>query len=457
MRRPLANTLFLDSLTDNIEYSLQQYAAMTQAQLLNAPHLQQQQHTNNDRQQSSTQSSPMSHLQDPNHAFSLAYQPFSLIRMAPPQLHQPTLAKDLSPSTTLTTSTSLDLGMNAKSARPTRVTRPPNAYLLFNKEMRRILKDQDPTMKVADISKEVGFRWKSMPKVISHLIMTKKDFSCNLQEQKEQYVNQANKIKEEQRALHPNSMYIRRSRAELLKAGHFSKGNPDQPADSQIKRKRPKRDKNTTTPKHPLSAYMWYLTEVRPDVMRQYPGSNVGQISKLCADRWNVMSEEARLPWKTKAQVDKDRYAREMQIYAIQNDHALGRGTRQKYRSAAAALRRDAAAITTTTATTTTTSSSSNATADMFLGPLFYSNTATTTGKPPSYLSAPTSPTSLLRTTLPMAQHTLNPHALLQQQQQQHHQHSNSPSTSTSTSSNSTLTHSSTSTVATVYSDHRHC
>ncbi|KAL9558977.1 hypothetical protein MBANPS3_000632 [Mucor bainieri] len=453
----------MNNLTDNIEYSLQQYAAMTQAQLLNAPHLQQQQHNNNDRQQSSTQTSAMSHLQDPNNAFNLAYQPFPLIRMAPPQLHQPTLAKDLSASTTSTASTSLDLGMNDKSARPTRVTRPPNAYLLFNKEMRRILKNQDPTMKVADISKEVGFRWKNMPKVISRLNMIKKDDSPTPQEQKEQYVNQANKIKEEQRALHPNSMYIRRSRAELLKAGHFSKGNTDQPADSHSKRKRPKRDKNTTTPKHPLSAYMWYLTEVRPDAMRQYPGSNVGQISKLCADRWNVMSEEARLPWKTKAQVDKDRYAREMQIYAIQNDHALGRGTRQKYRSAAAALKRDTAAITTnatpsTTATTTTTS-----TPDVFLDPLFYSTAATAAGKPPSYLSAPTSPNSLLRTTLPMAQHTLNPHALLQQQQQQqqqhhhHHPHSNNPSASTSTSSTSTSTHSSTSTVATVYSDHRHC
>ncbi|CAO0800315.1 unnamed protein product [Mucor circinelloides] len=407
---------------------------MTQAQLLHAPQIQQQQHNDNNSQQSSTQSSPMSHLQDPNNAFNLAYQPFPLIRMAPPQLHQPTLAKELSSSTT---STSLDLDMNDKSARPTRVTRPPNAYLLFNKEMRRILKDQDPTMKVADISKEVGFRWKNMPK-----------------EQKEQYVNQANKIKEEQRALHPNSMYIRRSRAELLKAGHFSKGNPDQPADSHSKRKRPKRDKNTTTPKHPLSAYMWYLTEVRPDAMRQYPGSNVGQISKLCADRWNVMSEEARLPWKTKAQVDKDRYAREMQIYAIQNDHALGRGTRQKYRSAAAAA---AAALRTDTTAITATTSSTTATTNVFLDPLFYDNATSTTGKAPSYLSAPTSPTSLLRTTLPIAQHTLNPNALLQQQQHQHHQHTNNPSASTSTSSTSTSTHSSTSTAATVYSDHRHC
>ncbi|RCH83804.1 hypothetical protein CU098_008076 [Rhizopus stolonifer] len=249
-------------------------------------------------------------MEDPT-AFHLAYSSFPLIRMAPPQLHQPTLAtKELTQSPVNKT----DEDAHDKSKAPVRVTRPPNAYLLFNKEMRKILKDQDPTMKVADISKEVGFRWKTMPK-----------------EQKDQYVIQANKLKEEQKALHPNAMYMRRSRAELVKAGHVTKGSSkDQP-----KRKRPKRDKNSSTPKHPLSAYMWYLTEVRPETMRNYPGSNVGQISKLCADRWNNMTEEDRLPWKTKAQVDKERYAREMQIYAIQNDHALGRGTRQKYRAAA--------------------------------------------------------------------------------------------------------------------------
>lgn len=131
-------------------------------------------------------------------------------------------------------------------------------------------------------------------------------------------------------------MYIRRSRAELVKAGHFNKHSLTTPTTTTTTtKKRNKRERNSTIPKHPLSAYMWYLTEVRPETMRNFPGSNVGQISKLCAERWKTMTEEQRLPWNTKASVDKERYAREMQIYAIQNDHHLGRGTRQKYRSAA--------------------------------------------------------------------------------------------------------------------------
>jgi hypothetical protein len=147
---------------------------------------------------------------------------------------------------------------------------------------------------------------------------------------KSRYVMEANKLKETQKALHPNAMYMRRSREELRKAGQCSKGKKLHPSE----RKRHKREKHPTAPKHPLSAYMWYLTEVRPETMRHYPGSTVGQISKLCADRWNKMMDNERAPWIARAGSDKERYAREMQIYALQNDHIMGRGTRQKYRLA---------------------------------------------------------------------------------------------------------------------------
>ncbi|KAG2216663.1 hypothetical protein INT45_006197 [Circinella minor] len=335
---------------------------------------------------------------------------------------------------------------------PIRVTRPPNAFLLFNKEMRKQLKDSNPTMKVAEISKEIGERWKNLSS-----------------EDKSRYVSQANSIKETQRALHPNSMYIRRSKAELAKAGHYAKlkrkaaamaqeqqqqqdssasstptstmnesnplfagvgneatgtgggrilgampggvgiGNgpshhhpqqhnphvhhPHNPyhhhhpqhyststmtsfasssssaasstsldtlhsttnTTNKQQRKRHRRDKNPDAPKHPLSAYMWFLTEVRPETMQTYPGSTVGQISKLCADRWNNMDEQERLPWHTKAQADKERYAREMQIYASQHDHPMGRGTRQKYRAAAAAAAAASVAANNSNNTSTTT------------------------------------------------------------------------------------------------------
>lgn len=61
------------------------------------------------------------------------------------------------------------------SNRPTialqKLKRPPNAYLLFNRDMRRKLLKQSPKMTVAEISKEVGDWWKALPDVISRMIL----------------------------------------------------------------------------------------------------------------------------------------------------------------------------------------------------------------------------------------------------------------------------------------------
>ncbi|KAI7863939.1 high mobility group box domain-containing protein, partial [Spinellus fusiger] len=124
------------------------------------------------------------------------YPSFALLPLPPPQLHQPTV--DVTKKT-----------KKPHPPEPTRVTRPPNAFLLFNREMRKVLKDENPRMKVAEISKEIGSRWKLLG-----------------QADKAAYMAEADKLKETQRALHPNAMYIRRSKAELVKAGHYPRPKP---------------------------------------------------------------------------------------------------------------------------------------------------------------------------------------------------------------------------------------
>ena len=55
-----------------------------------------------------------------------------------------------------------------RSSRPLkkeRLKRPPNGYLLFNRDMRRKLLEKSPKMTVAEISKEIGDMWKQLPKV----------------------------------------------------------------------------------------------------------------------------------------------------------------------------------------------------------------------------------------------------------------------------------------------------
>ncbi|KAI9312392.1 hypothetical protein BX666DRAFT_830230 [Dichotomocladium elegans] len=53
----------------------------------------------------------------------------------------------------------------AIAAERERLKRPPNAYLLFNRDMRRKLLEISPKMTVAEISKEIGERWKQLSPV----------------------------------------------------------------------------------------------------------------------------------------------------------------------------------------------------------------------------------------------------------------------------------------------------
>lgn len=64
---------------------------------------------------------------------------------------------------------------NTSAKNKERLKRPPNGYLLFNRDMRRKLLEKSPKMTVAEISKEIGERWKNLPPV---RVLAKK--SCKL-------------------------------------------------------------------------------------------------------------------------------------------------------------------------------------------------------------------------------------------------------------------------------------
>ncbi|KAL1926012.1 hypothetical protein VTP01DRAFT_7105 [Rhizomucor pusillus] len=215
---------------------------------------------------------------------------------------------------------------NTSAKNKERLKRPPNGYLLFNRDMRRKLLEKSPKMTVAEISKEIGERWKNLPP-----------------EQKESYMLQAARIKDDYLRTHPGFVYTRRSKAQLEEARRLSKsrrmskaslqagqssdptdptsrtvrrrrsGAPDAPRDPRGRKK--KRHKHPKAPKHPMSGFLFFLAAVRPVVARQFPGSTVGPISKIIASQWREMTDEARIPWLQKAEEDKARYAREMEEY----------------------------------------------------------------------------------------------------------------------------------------------
>ncbi|KAI7860664.1 hypothetical protein BDC45DRAFT_1805 [Circinella umbellata] len=258
-----------------------------------------------------------------------------------------------------------------------RLKRPPNAYLLFNRDIRRRLLEESPKMTVAEISKEIGERWKRLDP-----------------ESRQKYMQQAALIKQDHLKNHPDFIYTRRSKAQLAEARKFSRSrkgsnNPtnntithnnmfssatattsvsntmvastsipttagwpaaegvttptnyttvnhtlvphkrrrksgihDVPRDPRGRKK--KRHRHPTAPKHPMSGFLFFLAAVRPEVARQYPGSTVGPISKVIASQWRDMTDEDRIPWLQMAEEDKARYAREMRVYTASLEREVG-------------------------------------------------------------------------------------------------------------------------------------
>ncbi|KAK9687745.1 High mobility group [Basidiobolus ranarum] len=171
-----------------------------------------------------------------------------------------------------------------------------NAYLLFNKEMRHKLLETNPNMSVAEISKEIGDRWKSLG-----------------EEERNKYFTEAQSLKKDFLATTPDFIYTRRSKAEI--EAERKRDCDEEPATKDPRGRKKKKQKNPAAPKHPMSGFLFYLSAIRPQVAEQYPGSTVGPISKIIAHQWNLMAPEERAPWDQKAAEDKARYAREMEVY----------------------------------------------------------------------------------------------------------------------------------------------
>ncbi|KAJ1764707.1 High mobility group [Coemansia sp. RSA 1752] len=81
------------------------------------------------------------------------------------------------------------------------------------------------------------------------------------------------------------------------------------------KRARKKSKKDPSAPKHPMSAFLYYLTSERPRLADQLGDMSIGQQTKIIAKYWKALDENDRAPWEKLAKHDKDRYARERREY----------------------------------------------------------------------------------------------------------------------------------------------
>ncbi|KAI9291321.1 hypothetical protein K502DRAFT_297122, partial [Neoconidiobolus thromboides FSU 785] len=170
--------------------------------------------------------------------------------------------------------------------------RPMNAYLLFNKENRPKLLKANPNASTPEVSRAIGDKWKSLSL-----------------EEKQVYIDQALELRTQFFSDNPGYVFTRQSKSSI-KASLL---NPT----GMSQRGRRKRDRNSDAPKHPMSAFLFYLVEKRSEVAEKHSGNPIGPISRIISQRWNKLSDEEKKPWVMKAEEDKRRYATELKAFQI--------------------------------------------------------------------------------------------------------------------------------------------
>eukprot|EP01138_Halocafeteria_seosinensis_P007530 gb/GECG01007696.1/.p1 GENE.gb/GECG01007696.1/~~gb/GECG01007696.1/.p1 ORF type:complete len:477 (+),score=59.82 gb/GECG01007696.1/:1-1431(+) len=73
----------------------------------------------------------------------------------------------------------------------------------------------------------------------------------------------------------------------------------------------PKPKTEKSGPKRPMSAFLWFSKEKRPEIREEKPGLPLGELTKELSRRWKALSEAECEKWKTAAQKDKLRYEQE--------------------------------------------------------------------------------------------------------------------------------------------------
>ncbi|KAI8637317.1 hypothetical protein BD408DRAFT_395944 [Parasitella parasitica] len=187
---------------------------------------------------------------------------------------------------------------------PEKVKRPPNAYLLFNRDMRRQLHDVNQGLSSGEISKSISQRWKQLSSI-----------------EKDVYLKEEARLKEQHRIGHDNFIYTRRSKAEMKQAGRMKKQQQRPSSPQSPNAQAPMKKADDTLPKHPMSAYLHFAKEMRPIVKQRFPDARLVEISKVIGNEWRAMTQIELQKWMDMANLDKARYAQEMKAHILLGQH----------------------------------------------------------------------------------------------------------------------------------------
>jgi hypothetical protein len=68
-----------------------------------------------------------------------------------------------------------------------------------------------------------------------------------------------------------------------------------------------------------MSAYFLYSIHARPQVKADNPEATFGELARLLSGKFKKLTEKEKKVWAKKAQDDKTRYEKEMEVYNKSN------------------------------------------------------------------------------------------------------------------------------------------
>ena len=167
--------------------------------------------------------------------------------------------------------------------------RPKSGYMFFAEKKRPEIKEAQPELKMIEISKVIGERWK-----------------CSVPGTKEKY-NKKSEVDKQRYKLEMES-YERPSDEVLLAQKINQKKKRGKPSSGE-KKKRSKKPEGAPT--RGKSAYLFFCQANRPEVKEANPSFKATEIMAELGRMWKELSDDEKVEFEEQAAEDKERYHKE--------------------------------------------------------------------------------------------------------------------------------------------------
>jgi len=174
-------------------------------------------------------------------------------------------------------------------ARENAPKKPQTAYFMYSATVREELKKSDPTMKVTQVAKEAGARWRALSA-----------------EDKKPWQEKATAAKKEWQT--KMDAYLASEEGKWLRKDKEENGEAEDGESGAKKKGKRKKKKDDGAPKKPQSAYFLYLASVREAIKKEFEISKASDVAREGGKKWKALSDEDKKPFVDEAAKLKEEY-----------------------------------------------------------------------------------------------------------------------------------------------------